>query len=174
MNKNTVLFFAILLLTACTNTTEKQYVQKKYFDLKGYFQQEANRLNKTKPLVDKTVTVNDSSERRKIKIEDWSKELSNFIDSDINKSAWQGLFRVVKNDKTELYSSNEDKVLVKILKISRKNHEISGIEILQETSNYLYTSVDTLTYYPDSLYEIRKTQHIKFLNAKKYKIRGEF
>jgi len=39
--------------------------------------------------------------------------------------------------------------------------------------NILYSSGDTLVYYPDSLYEIRKHQKIKLLAQKTYQITGK-
>ena len=163
---------SLMLMLACGNTEQAKVAVPHYFDLKGYIQQEAARLNKTKPLVSKTVAVNDSTENKSVRIDDWNKELANFSDADINKSAWLGLFKVLKNDQQEVYSSTDDKVLVKKLEISRKDNHISAIRIWLNTSNYLYNSTDTLTYIPDSLYEIRKTQQIRFLDRKKYQIKG--
>jgi len=172
MQKNILAACFFSLLMGCGNTEQQQKVPQKYFDLKGYFLQEAARLNKTKPLVLKTVALNNDIESKKLHIEDWNKELANFSDADINKSAWQGFFTVVKKEKEEVYTSNNDKVAVKELTVILKNNKISGIKILLKTSNYIYQSTDTLSYFPDSLYEIRKTQKIRLLNTKKYNIKG--
>lgn len=165
---------AMLLLSGCDNPGQQAAVQKQYFDLKGYFSQEAKRLTSLNPVVDKTVMVNKSTERKKIRIADWNGELTNFSDADINKSAWIGLFTVQKTDSSELYRSDNEKVLVKELLISKKSNQVTGLRLILNTSNYLYTSTDTLTYYPDSLYEIKKNQHISLLNKKSYHIRGAF
>jgi hypothetical protein len=174
MQKHILAGSFLLFLMACSDTNQQQKLPQQYFDLKGYMQQEAARLNQTKPLVFKTVSVNDSTESRKVRIADWNKELANFSDADINKSAWQGMFKVERNKQQEVYSSNDDKVLVKKLEISRKNNKITSIKVLLNTSNYLYHSTDTLAYYPDSLYEIRKTQQIRFLSVKRYLVKGTF
>jgi len=174
MYKSIVAGCFLLFFLSCGHTEQQQVHPQQYFDLKGYFQKEAARLNKTKPLVFKTVSVNDSSESKKIRIADWNKELANFSDADINKTAWLGMFKVEKNDQQEIYSSNDDKILVKKLQISRNNNKITSIRILLNTSNYLYHSTDTLAYFPDSLYEIRKTQQIKLLSVKKYRVKGTF
>ncbi len=174
MNKVILSGCIIFFLAACGETTPPQELPKKYFDLKGYFQQEVTRLNQTKPLVHKTVEVNEATENKKVRIADWNKELANFIDADINKSAWQGSFKVSKNPKEELYISDDAKVLVKRLKISLEEGNIKGIEIILNTKNYLYQSTDTLTYLPGRFYEIRKTQQIKLLSTKRYAIKGLF
>ena len=174
MHRNVGLFLSLLFLTACGPSAPQGKAPKTYFDLKGYMEQEVIRLNKLNPTVDKTVTVNNQAERKKIKVANWTDELTVFLDADINKSAWQGLFEVSKNDTLETYRSNDDKVFVKSLQVERKNKEVTAITILLTTTNYLYQSADTLRYYPDSLYEIRKQQHIKLLNPKQYRISGKF
>ncbi len=174
MNKNILSGCILLFLAACGKTTPPQEASKKYFDLKGYFQQEVTRLNQTKPLVHKTVKVNGETETKQIQIADWNKELTIFIDADINKSAWQGSFNVEKTPQQELYTTNDDKILVKQLKISFDQDHVRAIQIILNTRNYLYHSTDTLNYRPDSLYEIIKTQQIKLLSEKKYAIKGMF
>jgi hypothetical protein len=174
MNKNILAGCILMFFAACGNTTAPQNATMKYFDVKGYFEQEATRLNQTKPLVHKTVKVNEATENKKIRIADWNKELANFIDADINKNAWQGSFKIAKTPDQDVYTSDDDKILVKKLKISRENDKITAIEILLNTSNYLYHSTDTLIYLPERSYEIKKTQQIKLLNPKRYEIKGTF
>jgi len=174
MHRNVGLCLMALVFTACNLSGPQRVPEEQYFDLKGYIQQEVIRLNRVKPTVDKTVTVNNQAERKQVKVASWADELTVFSDADINKSAWQGLFSVSKNDSVETYRSNDDKVFVKSLQVERKNKVISGIKIVLITDNYLYQSADTLSYYPDSLYEIKKQQHIKLLNPKQYRISGKF
>lgn len=172
MNKNFILL--VFFLMGCGNADQHQHTASRYFDLKGFFEREAARLTGSSPLVHKTVSVNGEAETKNLKISDWTNELSAFTNADINKSAWTGLFKVAQKDHIEVYTTTEDKVPVKSMYITKKNGRVSGIKILMNTSNYLYKSMDTLTYYPDSVYEIRKTQHIKLLNTKRYQITGAF
>jgi hypothetical protein len=174
MHKNIFLFLTPLIFAGCGSPAPQGAAPDPYFDLKGYFQQEVARLNKLQPLVDKTVTVNEKAERKKFKVANWADELTVFIDADINKSAWQGLFTVTRTDSVERYRSDDDKVPVKLVQVERKNKVITGITILLVTKNYLYQSADTLRYYPDRLYEIRKQQHIKLLDPKQYRVSGKF
>jgi hypothetical protein len=174
MYRNVFFFFTLLFFMGCGPSAPKGAKPEPYFDLKGYIEKEVIRLNQLNPTVDKTVTVNKQNERKQIKVANWTDELTVFLDADINKSAWQGLFKVSKNDKLETYRSNDDKVYVKSLEVERKNKQVTGIIILLNTKNYLYQSADTLRYYPDSLYEIRKQQHIKLLNPKQYRVSGRF
>jgi len=165
----------IFFLSACTSGTQKKQLRAlQYFDLKDYIAKEAKRLSLQNPEVDKYVEVNKAGEHKKLKIADWQKELSVFSDADINKSAWQGLFKLSERKDSKTYVSAHKKVPVKSLSIQYKNGQISGIQILISTVNTLYTSNDTLSYFPDSLYEVKKTQHIKLLNEKSYLITGKF
>jgi len=165
----------IFFLGACNSGTQKkQSGALEYFDLKDYIAKEAKRLNLLNPEIDKYVEVNRSGEHKKLKITDWQKELAIFSDADVNKSAWQGLFKLNKAGDTKTYVSDNDKVPVKSLSIQYRNGKISSLQILISTVNSLYTSNDTLSYFPDSLYEVKKTQHIKLLNEKNYHITGRF
>lgn len=176
MKKNTLLLSLPLFLLACQSKdapADHQTVGH-YFDLKGYISKEASRLNEKHPLVSKAVMVNENAESKKVTIADWNKELSAFSDADINKSAWQGVFKVTRTNNQDLYTSDNEKVPVQSLLIQHSNGHVKQIRILIRNSNLLYSSNDTLSYYPDSLYEIRKTQRIKLLNEKKYRITGKF
>jgi len=161
----------IFFLGACNTAPKNNAVTtRQYFDLKGYVSAAAQRLNQLNPQIDKTVTINQSAEHKKLKITDWQKELSVITDADINKSAWKGLFSIRKNQNSISYISDNDKVPVKSLTVKYKNGKPEGVEILMETTNLLYTSRDILTFYPDSIYQVRKTQKIKLLNKKEYQV----
>lgn len=173
MPKSWAIFPILFSLAGCSEPAAKRLAGQEYFDLKAYIQQEATRLSGKNPIVSKTVIVNGLVENKKVRIADWSAELTSFSDADINKAAWKGLFHVVKNDTLESYQSDDNKVNVKRLEIVRKNGRIRQVEIVLKTTNYLYTSTDQLTYYPDSIYRIEKNQQIRLLQPKSYKVTGE-
>lgn len=172
-----VLFLLLtgLFFGACDSAApKKQPSSLQYFDLSGYMAKEAARLKLLNPEISKTVMVNHTEEHKKLKIKDWQKELSAFSDADINKSAWKGLFQLHKAKDSETYLSDHEKVPVKLLSIQYRAGKIYKIQVLNSNSNTLYTSKDTLSYFPDSLYEIKKNQHIRLLNEKNYRITGRF
>ena len=166
--------FLILILSACTANEQNKTQTGGYFDLKGYFEKEAIRLNTLSLQIDKSVEVNGNGEQKRVKIKDFKNELGTFITSDINKSSWRGSFSVKKETNTESYTTVNAKIPVKKVEIHYLNQKIKWIQIIAITDNILYHSSDTLTYYPDSLYEIKKTQKIKLLKEKKYVISGRF
>src|SRR5215217_318984 len=160
------LLTGILLLSAgCESKPDEQRKNiSLYYDLKGYFKKEADRLNSKNPIVRKMVSVNDSPETRSLKIPDWKKELSVISDADINKTSWRGAFSMRKNKNVEVYTSDDKKIHVKQVTINYRNGKPSGFLILIRNSNTLYTSTDSISYYPDSLYRIIKTQDIRLLS----------
>lgn len=174
MRKNILLSGILLVFMGCNPAEKNQKNALTYFDIKGYFEQEALRLNATHPLLAKTVAVNDNTETKQIRITDWAKELSVFADADINRNAWKGLFSKKSNGRQDVYTSADKKVPVKEVMITKRNGGIYGIRILISYSNVLYSSADTLSYFPDSLYQVKKKQQIKLLAEKNYTITGRF
>lgn len=175
MNRSILLLSSLILLSgACTSPgPESKATVPSYFDLKGYIRGEAVRLQQLNPTVEKTVMVNGIPETKKMTIANWKKELSSFTDADINKQAWKGLFNVQRTGNEEHYRSDDDKVPVKLMTVSFQGKKVSSIRVINSNSNMLYTSADTLLYIPDSLYEMRKTQHIRLLKEKQYRILGK-
>lgn len=178
MKFKTTSYLLLLLLFGCQDKTEqKQKKELTYFDLQGYIETESSRLSSMSQYITKTVSVNDSSETQKLRVGDWNKELEIFKDADINKAAWKGMFKVDKLAGTTHYTSNDEKIPVKKLSIFYKNGDVKnlkGLQIIISNSNMLYESRDTLIYYPDSVYQIRKSQDILLLSKKNYQITGKF
>ncbi len=177
MSKTQWLFLLLPLCLSCgrqSSTAPEAESKAAYFDIKTFFNQEAGRLQQLNLPVNKTVSVNGVTEEKKLKIENWEKEFSAFTDADLNKSAWKGSFKVTKQDHATLYTSSSDRIPVKELLVEQKNGTVTGIHLVMANKNVLYDSTDTLTYYPDSLYQLIKRQKIKLLEAKDYRITTRF
>lgn len=163
----------VFSISACSYDN-KEKEDPIYFDLKSYFNNEAARLTKNNQLVDKTVMINGKAEQKKLKINNWEQEFSSFIDADINKASWRGSFTLSKADHKETYTSDSKKIPVKKVEIFLMDKKVAGIKIFINNKNDLYNSSDSLVYYPDSLYEIKKTQKIKLMDGKQYIVSGKF
>lgn len=175
MHKQLIFLIFTLTFVACNQREEsKANTDLLYFDVKGYFNREAIRLNKINPLIRKEVSINNSIERKTAKVGDWEKEFSIFTNADINKTSWKGSFKIQKSPQFESYISNNKRIPVKKVFVFKTNNELKKIEVIIYNKNILYTSGDTLIYYPDSLYQIKKHQKIKLLKAKSYIITGKF
>lgn len=172
--KRSFLGVFVLLLFSCSQQESKQMDTPVYFDLAKYFEGEAARLQKTNPEVIKGVIAIGKAEQKATKIADWKTELASFSNADINKASWKGEFKEINNGGNIIYATTNSKIPIKKIEIVKFNDQIKSIKIFKATQNYLYTSTDTLLYYPDSLYFVQNLQNIKLLGEKKYQITGKF
>ena len=169
-----ILVFCLIIVCVSCNLKEKEKQQTKiYFDLETYFKNEAKRLTKKQQPVDKTVTINGKTEQKKLIIKNWEKEFGTFINADINKASWRGSFELSNTAESKIYTSNNKKIPVKKLQVVEANGKVICIQLFIHNINDLYASEDSLSYYPDSLYRIKKTQKIKLLEEKHYEIVGK-
>lgn len=178
-----VLMFSVLIFSACSNNGSNQEqingssgsTTPKYFDLDQFFKEEIARLETSETLVRKTVVSEDKPEEKVLEIKDWNREFALFIQSDINKSAWAGSYRVDSSQHKILYTSIDPALRTKQIRIEK---DISGrviaIGIENGQSNMLYQTSENLYYYPDSLYHIERSQRIRIVGENLYKITGIF
>jgi hypothetical protein len=168
----TVLLFSSFFLK-CTPVQDTANSSRPYFDLKTYFKNEAQLLQRKNPAVIKTVTKNDLRESKTIHVRSWENELGLFSESDINKSAWKDEYEVTKIGNEIQYLAKNSKLKTKTIVINKSaNGKINHIFILNEVNNHLYSSREELHYFPDSLYSIGKKQKIQILGSNDYTITG--
>jgi len=166
--------FAFGLISCNQEKESKVNTELLYFDIKGYFQKESIRLKKTNPVILKEVDIDGAKETKSLNIKDWEKEFSIFANADINKASWKGSFKIQKLHDGLIYTSSSKKIPVKSFRIDSFENKVKKIEIIISNKNILYTSGDTLLYYPDSLYLVKKHQKIKLLKEKKYQVKEIF
>jgi len=169
--KNSFLLVAFFLFS-CTNPVRKSPETLPYFSLKNYFETEATRLSESDPYLLKVVKRNDEKEEKKLKINDWKKEFSLFIESDINKPSWKDSYQVIKSKDTLSFLSKDPALKTQRIQVIEQNGEIRGILIHNLVKNDLYSSEEKLHYFPDSLYHIEKVQHVRFLGDNHYQVSG--
>ena len=162
----------ILLLPACKPEIKEKGVTAKYFDLKAYFKADSARLSRLNKPVRKTVTHNGVTETKEIKIDNWARELSSFSESDINKPAWRDSYTVQTTPAMVIYTATDDDLKTREIIVNKTGDKVKYIVIYNYTKNILYYTNEKLTYWPDSLYKIEKTQHVRLLGLNKYVITG--
>lgn len=173
VKKLCILVFALALFSCREQQSDNANTSLPYFDIKGYFNSESIRLQKQNPAVNKTVSVNGTGESQTVTINDWQKELAIFANADINKNSWKGSFTTDKIADSTVFTSDNRKIPVKKVTIVRDNSNVKKVEIIIDNKNILFQSHDTLTYFPDSLYQIKKLQKIRLLKQKRYSITGK-
>jgi len=159
--------------TGSNNTAPTSGTQTSYFSLQDYFLREADRLSRSAPKVDKTVSRNGASESKRVQIDDWKNELALFIDSDINKPAWQKSYRIDSTKHSLVYTCVDPELRTQKITIEKhENGKVKHIAIINQSGNMLYQTAEQLNYYPDSLYQINKQQLVRFIGDSRYSING--
>lgn len=166
-----ILIVTLLFVAGCSQPAPK--TRPPYEDLKGFFDAEAQRLTRANPGVFKTVARNDASETRSVKDIDWETELSLFAESDINKPAWLDSYKVTSGAGKTIYQASDSTLKTREISIGKDPQgKIRTVEILNRTQNMLYSSTEQLLYVRDSLYQIRKHQHVAVMGDNRYFING--
>lgn len=158
------------LLVAC-----KPEIQEKpaYFDIKGYFKSEAAKLAGQHKPISKTIVHNGVSETKTVDIKDWQQELNMFISADINKPAWKNSYTVQQTANSIVYRAKENDLETRDIIITKKDGKVKWILIFTHTpKNILYDTKAKLSWFPDSAYQIQKTQTVKLLGKNSYDISG--
>ncbi len=162
-----------LMLAFCLQACKPAVTEKPgYFDIKAYFASDTAKLNRLNPLVQKTVTHNGVSETKKIKIDDWGRELDLFIGADINKPALKNSYSVVDNGGFLIYKAKYPELKMRETVIKREGGKVKWILIYNKTKTFLYQTSEKLSYYPDSLYLIEKDQKVRLMGNNHYRIEG--
>lgn len=161
--------------------TEQQAAVNYYFSLKEYFAQEAERLKNEAPEIRKTVLLNNQTETKKLRVDDWNNELLTFIDADINKSAFSGKYEadtLLNKNKLQriTYKAKDAKLKTRFIDIyfDIETGVANTIEVVLETRNTLYHSTQNLRYERNKSYSIWGTQEIRFLKEDMFKVSVEF
>jgi len=171
---NLLCIFYLFSITSCADTSKEAEVQEfSYFDIKGYFEKEVAKLSVENPLVYKEVYKNRQKEAKEVAINDWQKELSLFIESDINKPSWKNSYSFERSDDTVIYRALEDELRTRKIEIIKIGEKVLSIYIENSASNELYKSNEQLFYFPDSLYRIIKKQQVRILGENQYEIVGK-
>lgn len=158
------------LKSATKNTKPEIY----YFDLKTFFNNEAHRLTKANKTINKTVWLNNTPEKKQIKITKWASELSFFSNSDINKTAWQNSYRKDSTATKITYTAKFSDLKTRSITIYIANKKPIRIKIINHQKNYIFENWENLLYLPDAFYRIEKKQKLLFWDADVYKVEGFF
>jgi hypothetical protein len=165
-----LMFFSI----GCKPDVSENGSVQKYFDIKGYFDSEAVRLTKQNKPVLKTVTKDKSTETKNIIIKDWADELDLFRSADINKPAWKDSYSADTSGGLMVYKAKDPNLKVWEIIVNKQGAKVKWILIFNRTINKLYRTREKLSYFPDSLYLIQKTQVVKVLGKSNYAVKGIF
>ena len=166
--------FITLFISGCTGSS-MSVKQNSYLDLTKFFSSEITKLEKLEPYVRKTVSRNGLRETKSLNNINWKSELSLFIESDINKSAWKNSYKIINNKNEVTYTALDSSLRTKRILVTRSPEGmVEKVLIVNKISNMLYESTEELLYITDSIYTINKQQHVVLVGDNDYKITGVF
>lgn len=170
----TIAFILLLCIAACKRDSSSSAGSVQFFDIKGYFKADSVRLTKLNPAVTKTVVHNGTTETKKVRIPNWGTELSLFTESDINKPAWKASYDIQNSNDLLIYRAKDPLLKTQRIIIKKEGDQVKWILIFNHTKNALYETAEKLSYFPDSLYLIQKSQQVRLLGKNTYRISGAF
>lgn len=166
---------AALFFSCSTPPPTGGAAKEKQFDIPNFFKQEIARLEKTNPLVKKTVTKDSLSETKDLKISNWSNELASFATVDLNKPVYAGLLQKDSVNGKLTFTADDPKVDLSSVEISfAPDKSPKGFVIRRTIKNSLYQTAETLEYQRDSIYSLQKDQSVLLLGDKHYNISASF
>ena len=165
-----------LMFGSCANqesVTVEKNTEKPFFDVKGFFESEIAESKLTK--IEKTVRINGESETQILTEFDLNKELSMFLNSDINKPSLFDKYNTFETEFSTTYKTTDKELNVQRIKIFKdKNGDFLKILINRKADTQIYTSDKALTYEPNVGYTIKNAQKVLLSDKKDYEIEVKF
>ena len=153
---------------------------KKFYNLKAYFMNQANKLSARNQKVRKTITKDGRSEVIEVSNLNWVEELEAFKESDINKPAWRDAYvtDTVFLQKSTVISHdalNEDNPIQRlVVTLDPETGSCLRVSIDKHTDNFLYHSRQKLFYSAGEGYRIKGTLKVEYLFESEYEVDAEF
>lgn len=171
-------FIALILVAlngGCLKSDTKAVnTEINYFDIKTFFEGEVDKLNTKNPTINKIVWINNITEKKQIKINNWETELSLFTNSDINKSAWKNSYNIDSTASKITYTAKVADLKTRSIIINTVNKKPVSITIINHQKNYIFESWENLFYRTNVGYKIEKKQQLLFWDAEVFKVEARF
>ena len=152
---------------------------KTFFDLKGYFDGEFQRLH-SKGKAKKIVMAGGKQEVMIMDSIDFKRELGVFSGSDINRPAWSDKYVVDSsfNEQKELvqlqFNAIDNKLKTRKILVDFEKAAVTKVFIENITSSSIATSSQVLTYEPNLGYAIESHQKVAMTDDQHFKVTVQF
>lgn len=175
------LFSILIFFGGCQSDTItiQQPTHQRFFDLKGYVEQQATLLQQKQPSIKKTITSGSIEETKILQDIDWTKELGLFTKSDINKPSWADKYSIDSIAKEGgfmllQYKAQDPDLATRQLDIELKGEVVHSVFVINQVTNAIYQSQQYLTYIPQKGYTIKKKQAVQLMDKDDYEIEVTF
>ena len=148
-----VVIISVLFLQACDLPSGEDLQEKPeiYFNLQGFVKEQIAYLQSTQAKVYKIALINDKKESKLLEKIDWQKELDSFLQADINKSAFEGMYslqdssangRLIKH-----YQAKSNTLHTRSLRIEidESSNAVLSVQVRIEAENYLYRTYQEMS-----------------------------
>lgn len=160
-----------LIISSCQDPAP-QNQPNVYYDVAGYVKRQIADLSARKPLVSKTVLINNKTSRQDTRDVNWTRELELFSQADINKPALRSSYHITRPDSlTYQYTlkKSEEKLTVRSLRVQLDSvtRQPSRIDAVLKTDNPLYSSERHVSMESGSLGNQWQVRHYKLSGFQK-------
>ncbi len=150
-----------------------------YFDIPGFFKEQALRLDSIDKSIEKTIIKDGVKEKKIIPEPDWKKELSSFIEVDINKPALISVYTtdtIVFSDYSyEVnYKATEKSAIIRNISLLFENNSCIFVSVEKNNTNNLFSSIQELQYHVQKGYSIKGELIIRLIYQTEYNINSNF
>ncbi|GAB3986384.1 hypothetical protein GCM10028807_03690 [Spirosoma daeguense] len=139
-------FFGVftVFISSCTNPAQQNQTPV-YYDVVSFVKGQMAALSAHKPLVNKTVSINNDRNQQQTRAINWERELELFVQADINKPALRSSYTILRPDSLTyqyVVKGDENHLAVRSLTVALDSltRQPRRIEAVMQTSNPLYTS----------------------------------
>lgn len=160
-----VAFFMLsIIVCGCYRSELKESLSvDPFFDLKGYMESQIDSLREQQDPVEKTITLGDKSETHRFSDFDYDRELTIFLQSDINKPAWFDKYRidsVQQNGRLQAvtYTALDTSLRTRELRVELDGPAVERIYLRNRTKTVLSSGDQELWYEPGRGYRIATLQ----------------
>lgn len=173
----TLLALLAFAFEGCSDKTAEN-ISGKYFSVSTFIKDQEQVLANSKSGLKKISSYDSKTDSSQVSNPDWVKELSLFAAADINKPAWSNSFTIdtLQMDSLTIvkYSSNSNKVSIKLMEIGYSRMDPINIHILKVADNFVYTNYQELWYNAGKGYKITGKQKVLWFFETDYAVNALF
>lgn len=168
MRKPLLLLLLPLLLCTCDSAQPDEAGDvTAFYDLKGYIDSEVSRLEGTPLTVEKTITLNGTTETQEISDLDFEKDLRLFAGADINKAAWKDKYETETEElsgqhRITRYTALDTTLTTQFLEVEEDFGQTIRLRILRKTGTILSEGRSEMDYVAAKGYSVATRQDNRF------------
>lgn len=182
MNRWFYILSICVVFSSCDKDPAEAYYedQRFYYDLPSFIQKQIGNLKEKGQRIRKLVKKDGHSHIIEKGNINWEEELGLFLESDINRPAWRGEFKVdtikLEREYVVTYKTENKEIPVRnvVITIDRKTGQCLKVTVDRRTENFLYSSDQSLYFTTGEGYMMKGKLSVNYLFDSEYSIESEF